>query len=77
VTPAILTKLGPAVERPGIHLGVWRDGDGELHIWGATRKVPSLCFVLEVIEPGLLVIKHRRVDGFGKFANVAVLKGDR
>jgi hypothetical protein len=77
VTPAILTKLGPAVERPGIHLGVWRDGDGELHIWGATRKVPSLCFVLEVIEPGLLVIKHRRMDGFGKFANVAVLKGDQ
>jgi hypothetical protein len=50
--------------------------DGELQVWGATRKVPSLCFVLEVIEPGLLVIKHRRRDGFGKFANVAVLKGE-
>jgi hypothetical protein len=48
-----------------------------LHVWGATRKVPSFCFVLEVIEPGLLVIKHRRMDGFGKFANVAVLKGDQ
>jgi hypothetical protein len=33
--------------------------------------------VLEVIEPGLLVIKHRRRDGFGKFANVAVLKGEQ
>jgi len=75
--PAVLTKLGPAVERPGIHLGVWRDERGELHVWGATRKVPSFCFVLEVIEPGLLVIKHRRMDGFGKFANVAVLKGDQ
>jgi hypothetical protein len=76
LTPAILTKLGPAVERPGIHLGVWRSSDdGELHVWGATRKVPSFCFVLEVIEPGLLVVKHRRMDGFGKFANVAVLKG--
>jgi hypothetical protein len=32
---------------------------------------------LEVIEPGLLVVKHRRLDGFGKFANVAVLKGKR
>ncbi|HVQ37470.1 MAG TPA: hypothetical protein VMS31_08055 [Pyrinomonadaceae bacterium] len=82
-TPHVLTKLGPAVERPGIHLGVWRPGgeglsnanDGRLHVWGATRKVPSFCFVLEVIEPGLLVIKHRRMDGFGKFANVAVLKG--
>jgi hypothetical protein len=77
LTPAVLTKLGPAVERPGIHLGVWHDRHGELHVWGATRKVPSFCFVLEVIEPGLLVIKHRRMDGFGKFANVAVLKGDQ
>lgn len=83
LTPAVLTKLGPAVERPGIHLGVWRASDreqsdgGELHVWGATRKVPSFCFVLEVIEPGLLVIKHRRRDGFGKFANVAVLKGEQ
>jgi hypothetical protein len=73
----VLTKLGPAVERPGIHLGVWRDAAGELQLWGATRKVPSFCFVLEVIEPGLLVIKHRRRDGFGKFANVAVLKGEQ
>ena len=76
LTPDVLTKLGPAVERPGVHLGVDRGRDGELHVWGATRKVPSLCFVLEVIEPGLLVIKHRRRDGFGKFANVAVLKGE-
>ncbi len=86
LTPAVLTKLGPAVERPGVHLGVWRARDehgqpassvDELHVWGATRKVPSFCFVLEVIEPGLLVIKHRRMDGFGKFANVAVLKGEQ
>jgi hypothetical protein len=74
--PDFLTKLGPAVERPGIHLGVNRSADGDLQVWGATRKVPSLCFVLEVIEPGLLVIKHRRPDGVGKFANVAVLKGE-
>lgn len=74
--PRTLTKLAPAVERPGVHLGIWFDGD-ELRIWGATRKVPSFCFVLEVIEPGLLVVKHRRLDGFGKFANVAVLRGKR
>ncbi len=86
LTPDVLTKLGPAVERPGVHLGVWRAGEeagppdarpGDLYVWGATRKVPSVCFVLEVIEPGLLVIKHRRMDGFGKFANVAVLKGEQ
>lgn len=76
LAPNILTKLGPAVERPGIHLGVW-PVNGELQIWGATRKVPELCFVLEVVEPGLLVVKHRRRDGFGKFANVAVLKGEQ
>lgn len=74
--PTTLTKLAPAVERPGIHLGVWENG-GELTVWGATRTIPPLCFVLEVIEPGLLVIKHRRADPDGKFANVAVLEGDQ
>jgi hypothetical protein len=80
LTTATLTKLAPAVERPGIHLGVWREHDQdneELYIWGATRKVPSLGFVVEDIEPGLLVIKHRRAAGFGKFANIAVLKGEQ
>jgi hypothetical protein len=75
LSPDILTKLAPAVERSGIHLGVWQD-DEEIYIWGTTHDIPGFCFVLEVIEPGLLVIKHRRVDGFGKFVNVAVLKGD-
>ena len=73
---SVLTKLAPAVERPGVHLGVW-PSQGRLQIWGALRSVPSLCFVLEVVEPGLLVIKHRRIDGFGKFANVAILKGEQ
>ncbi len=27
LTPEVLTKLGPAVERPGIHLGVWRSSE--------------------------------------------------
>ena len=71
----VLTKLAPAVERPEIHLGVWSYGD-ELKVWGTTRNIPSYCFVVEDIEPGLLVIKHRRLDGFGKYANVAVLKGE-
>src|SRR6266542_3105806 len=91
--PANLTKLAPAVERPGIHLGVWKNG-GDLAVWGATRTIPPLCFVVEVIEPGLLVIKHRDVgelalrvgapvfdheqaDPEGKFANVAVLEGEQ
>ncbi|HEX6716619.1 MAG TPA: hypothetical protein VF088_05880 [Pyrinomonadaceae bacterium] len=72
----VLTKLAPAVERPEIHLGVWNYGD-ELKVWGTTRTIPSFCFVLEDIEPALLVIKHRRLDGLGKYANVAVLKGEQ
>lgn len=73
--PAILTRLAPAVERPGIHLGVWMVGS-ELCVWGATGTIPPLTFVVEVVEPGLLVIKHRRGDTGGKFTNVAVLEGD-
>jgi len=70
-----LTKVAPAVERPGIHLGVWRIGD-ELRVWGTTRAIPAFIMVLEVAAPGLLVIKHHRGDG-GKFVNVAVLEGDQ
>jgi hypothetical protein len=76
LTAGVLMKLAPAVERPEIHLGVWNHGD-ELKVWGTTRTIPSFCFVLEDIEPGLLVVKHRRLDGFGKYANVAVLKGEQ
>lgn len=75
-TPVTLVRLAPAVERPGIHLCVWRYG-GELCIWGAAQKTPRLCFVLEVIEPGLLVIKYRRGQESSKFVNVAALKGDQ
>lgn len=74
LAPASLAKLSPAVERPGIHLGVADDG-GELRVWGTTQEVPLYCFVLEVAEPGLLVAKHRRSES-GKFVNVLVLQGD-
>ena len=75
LTPPILAKLSPAVERPGIHLGVW-PYNGELRVWGTTRAIPKYCFVLEVIEPGLLVVKYRRRQEAGKYVNVMVLKGD-
>jgi hypothetical protein len=73
--PTALAKLAPAVERPGIHLGVWRVGD-DLTVWGTTRSIPAFCFVLEVIGSGLLVVKHRS-EPFGKFVNIAVLEGDQ
>lgn len=76
LTSDILTKLSPGVEHSGVHLGVYFQND-ELYIWGTTLKIPNYCFVLDVSEPGLLVIKHRRIVGFGKFANVAVLNGDQ
>jgi hypothetical protein len=75
LAPEALTRLGPAVERPGIHLGVWANGT-DLMVWGTTRSIPVFCFVLEVIAPGLLVVKHRRADESGKFVNVAVIEGD-
>ncbi|MFD2163542.1 putative sensor domain DACNV-containing protein [Paradesertivirga mongoliensis] len=73
--PKTLTKLAPGIERAGIHLGIWHDENG-FYAWGTTRKLPAFCFVLEMVEPGLLVVKHRRFHGYGKFVNVAILKGD-
>jgi hypothetical protein len=74
--PQSLTRVAPAVERPGIHLGVWWE-HGQLSVWGVTRNLPPFCFVLEVVTPGLLVIKHSRGEESGKFVNVAVLEGDQ
>jgi len=76
LAPEALTRVAPAVERPGIHLGVWRDQD-DLCVWGATRAIPILCFVLEVAAPGLLVVKHHSGQESRKFVNVAVLEGDQ
>jgi hypothetical protein len=70
-----LARLAPAVERPGIHLGVWPDAHG-LVVWGTARGVPRYCLVLEVVAAGLLVLKYRRADDAAKFVNVAVLEGD-
>jgi hypothetical protein len=76
LTPNALSRLAPAVEPAGIHLGVWGAPE-ELCVWGTTRTLPKLCLVVEVIEPGLLVVKHPRGQGTGKFVNVVVLKGDQ
>lgn len=73
--PAVLAKVAPAVERPGIHLGVWRSGE-EFFVWGTTREVPAFCLVIEVVTSGVIVVKHR-LEPFGKFVNVAVIEGDQ
>ena len=74
--PAALARLAPAVERASIHLGVWRDADGPFYVWGTARSLPEVCFVIEVVASGLLVIKQSG-EPFGKFVNVAVLEGDQ
>ena len=74
--PAALTKIAAIVEHAGIHLGVW-ETNGELCIWGTAHNIPTFCFVLEVVEPGLIVVKHHRGEQSGKYVNVAVLEGDQ
>ena len=74
--PAVLTRVSPAVERPGIHLGV-SYLDGQLGVWGTVQAIPVHCFVVEVVEPGLIVVKHRRGREAAKFVNVVVLEGNR
>jgi hypothetical protein len=74
--PAVLTRVSPAVERPGIHLGV-SYLDGTLGVWGTVQSIPMHCLVVEVVEPGLIVVKHRRGREAAKFVNVVVLEGDR
>jgi len=73
---AVLTRIAPAVERPGVHLAVAASG-GELLVWGIARTMPKYACVVEVAEPGLLVIKHHRGEELAKYANLAVLEGDR
>lgn len=71
--PGALTRLAPALERPGIHLGVWGDGE-EPSVWGATRSLPELCLVVETVEPGLVVVKYNRTTGVQVGGNSATLR---
>jgi Probable sensor domain DACNV len=73
--PKELSKLAAAVERVGLHLGVWPQQD-ELRVWGITRNLPAFCLILEVVLPGLLVVKRSPSEDSGKFINIAVLQGD-
>lgn len=74
---AALARLAPAVERPGVHLGVAWTGRraGGVHVWGITRHLPPFTVVLEVVAPGLLVLKYAPGES-GKFVNLVVLEGD-
>jgi hypothetical protein len=76
LTPASLAKVSPAVVRPGLHIAVW-PVNGRLCAWGTVRSIPTACCVIEVIVPGLLVVKHRPREQSRKFVNIAVLEGDQ
>jgi hypothetical protein len=76
LTAAGLAKVSPAVVRPGLHAAVWRIDD-RLSVWGTVRSIPVGCCVIEVVAPGLMVIKNRPREQSRKFMNIAVLEGDR
>ena len=75
LTARALAKVAPVVERAGIHLGVWHEGD-ELRVWGTTHDDSHILFRARSGRAGLLVIKHHRGEQSGKYVNVAVLEGD-
>jgi hypothetical protein len=74
LTPPALARVAPAVERPGVHLGV--SEQQPLAVWGIARALPKYACVIEVAEPGLLVVKQHRGSDLVKYANLAVLQGD-
>jgi hypothetical protein len=76
LTPGSLARVSPAVARSRLHAAVWPFGD-ELLAWGTVRSIPVACCVIEVVAPGMLVIKHGPSDASRKFVNVAVLEGDQ
>jgi hypothetical protein len=76
LNPNMLVRLAPAVERPGIHLGIW-PVEGQLMLWGIARTLPPHCLVVEVVAPGLLVVKYPRGGDGSKFVNMAVLEADQ
>ena len=75
LVPSALVKVAPAVERPGIHLGVSPGATTACRCGARSATIPFLCFVVEVAAPGLLVVKHHRGEETGKFVNVAVHRG--
>lgn len=76
LTPEALTRVAPAVEHAGVHLGVWPDEEG-ITVWGTIRKIPLFCIVIEAPAPGLIVIKHPSGEETRKFVNIAVVEGDK
>ena len=74
---AVAARQAFATGRPSDAASARQPGDGDLAVWGTTYHIPPFCFVVEVVGPGLLVLKHRPRHESRKFVNLAVLEGDR
>lgn len=74
---AALARQAFATGRPSHGASARQVGEGDLAVWGTTYHIPPFCFVVEVVGPGLLVLKHRPRHESRKFVNLAVLEGDR
>ena len=75
--PRTLTKLSPAIKPLGGYLGVWRNRQNRLCIWGTIRILPPNCFALEILEPALLVVKQKRGTNPDKLTNILILAGEQ
>ena len=73
--PATLTRVAPAVERPGIHLGV--GAARRISLYGDNTRNTEPVFRAGSRGTGTAVVKHHSGDESGKFVNVAVLEGDQ
>jgi hypothetical protein len=76
LTPGSLARVSPAVARSRLQVAVWPFGD-ELFAWGTVRSIPLACCVIEIVAPGMLVIRRATSERSRTFANVAVLEGDQ
>ena len=75
--PSTITKLSPAIQPLGGYLGIWRNRQNDLCVWGTIRILPQNCFVLEILEPALLVVKQNRGTASDKLTNILILSGEQ
>ena len=75
--PQTLTKLSPAIKSLGVCLGIWRNRQNQLSVWGTIGILPQNCFVVEVLEPALLVVKQNRGIASGTLTNILILSGEQ
>ena len=76
-SPAALARVAPAVERPGIHLGVVAEGDGVCGVGHDARPPDALLRRSKWPRPDCSSSNSSAAKSTTKFVNVAVLEGDQ